>query len=334
MKLLLGESLISSHQFYALPLAIISSDPRLEPWIYSEFIQWHTFRDREDERMHMRLYNNKSEMFSYEPLHGTIITPKQLVNGNDVISVFRGFLNDGQYIYDFVDHYYIKSLGWNNHFIHDMLIYGYDDDLQVLYAYAYHGGKLTEFDISYHDYETAYNSDYQKNHLHHTILYRKKDEIFRPNISRIGNHLLDYISSVNTYNREVPLTKNLYKSKYGLDVYDELKYNLQYMRDWNLNIDIPDMFCVYDHKRFMIERVNYLDKHTNLKCSDELRNKFAKIEISSKIMLMLVVKLNQKGLSSNTDYNNLMKQFDLLKELENITISEYYEYNRVVFENA
>lgn len=334
MKLTLGKPPIISHQYYALPLAIINSDSNLMQWLYSEFIQLHTYRGREDEQMHVSLYNNKNERFLYEPLYTTMSPYKQFVGSNDVVCAFKCLLNDEQYIYDFVDHFYIRSFGRNEHFIHDILIYGYDDDLQVFHAYAYHGTKLSEFDIPYSEYEAAYNSDYQKERTHLTILYRKKNERFYPNICRIGNHLLDYLDGINTYNRESPLSVNLYKPKFGLDVYDELKYNLQYMCDWNLKINIPYMYCVYDHKKFMHERVIYLDRHSDVKCPNDQKNRFAEIENAGRIMIMLVMKLNRMGLSSEIDYNNLMRRFDRMKELEKEAFTKYYEYNRSVFENV
>ena len=82
----------------------------MKPWVYGEFIQWYTYRDREDERTRVNLYKDKNERYIYEPLHETIAMPKQLAGGKDIISAFKSFLDDGQYIYDFVDLYYIRSL--------------------------------------------------------------------------------------------------------------------------------------------------------------------------------------------------------------------------------
>ena len=334
MKYSISEPVITSHQFYALPLSIICSDENLRPWLYSEFVQWHTFRNREDERMHMRVYNNMNEMFKYEPLHETIILPKQLANGDNIIDVFKGILNEFQYIYDFVDSYYISADPRTYHCMHDLLIYGYDNDLSVLHAFAYQGDKLKKFDIPYEEYQTAYNSDYQKSQFHCTVLYRKKQEKYHPNIGRIGMHLMDYLNGVNTYNREFPLSVELYKPKFGLNVYKELKYNLQYMRQWHLSIDIPDMYCVYDHKRFMHDRIIYLDQNTELKCSDNLKFSFDEIEKVGRILIMLALKINQKKMTSDRDYDDLMQRFDVLLELEKRTYSEFYEYNHLAFENA
>lgn len=334
MKLDINIPNITSHHYYALPLAIICSEDRLKQWIYSEFVQWYTYRNHEDERTRVCLYVDKNARYVYKPLHETVIAPKQLVGAPNIVSAFKCLLDDGQYIYDFVDLYYIRSLEWGMHFMHDILIYGYDDDLKVFHVYAYHGAKLSEWDIPYVEYEEAYSSDYQRTQSHFTVLYRKKEIDFHLDIRRIGDHLLDYLNGINTYNREAPLLVELYKPRFGLDVYDELKYNLQYMRSLNIPLDIPEMCCIYEHKRFMNERAAYLDRRTNVKCPDGLRDKFAEIEETGRIMFLLAMKLNQKGLWSGMDYDNLMRRFGTMKELEKVVFSEYYEHNRSVFVNA
>ncbi len=324
---------VTSHQFYALPLSVICGHANLRPWLYSEWIQLHTFRDREDGRMHVRLYNNQNEMFFYEPLFGSIIRPKPLTNGDRIVEVCKGILADGQYIYDFVDLFYIRALRYGRHFMHDLLLFGFDDLQGVFHAYAYQGSRLAEFEIPYSDYEEAYRSEYQNSQFHCTVLYRPKAERFRPDLRRIGNHLLDYLGGINTYQREAPRSEPLYRPRFGLAVYDELAYNLDYMRTRFLRIDIPDTCCVSDHKTFMLERVLYLDGHTDAKCSAELKNRFSEIAASGKILVLLTMKLNQKGFSQ-TDCEALLHRFSLLKEMEKRTYTDYYEANRSVFENA
>lgn len=334
MKLEIAAPAITSHHYYALPLAVICSEPRLKRWLYSEFVQWHTYRDHEDERTRLSLYMDRNERYVYGPLHETVARPKQLAGSKDVVSVFKGFLDDGQYIYDFVDHYYIRSLKWDRHAMHDILVYGYDDGLQAFHVYAYQGTKLAEVEVPYAEYEAAYGSDYQRAQHHLTVLYRKKETDLYPDIRRIGDHLLDYLEGINTYDRESPLLVDLYRPRFGLDVYDELKYNLQYMRHMGLPLDIPEMYCLYEHKRFMLERAVYLDGNTDVRCPDGLKARLAEIVDAGSIIAMLALKLNRKGLSSGTDYDSLMRRFDAMKELEKSVYSEYYGHNRSVFENA
>lgn len=334
VKITISVPTITSHHFYALPLAIIGSEDKFKPWIYSEFIQMYTFRVREEEKVDVRLYNKDNEMFKYEPLHEAIIAPKRLVYGEQIIDVYKAMLNSEQYIYDFVDKYYIKSYGFEENYIHDLLIYGYDDDRQMFYAYAYNGNKLRKFDIPYNEYIAAYNSEYMQSRLHITTLYRKKDEEFHVNINKIGTYLRDYLNGVNTYNRESLQKVELYKPQFGLNMYDELKYMIDYAREKMIKVDMPNIYCVYDHKRLMRERIIYLDEHTDLKCSDDLKDKFQSLEQSGNIFALLSMKLNVKKMNSMNDYNHLMKRIDILKETEEEAYNKYYEYNRSVFENV
>ena len=67
--------------------------------------------------------------------------------GDCVLDVNRALLKSGQYIYDFVDKFFISHFGYQYNFIHDLLLYGYDDQQCVFHTCAFSGPKLTEFDI-------------------------------------------------------------------------------------------------------------------------------------------------------------------------------------------
>lgn len=334
MKLQICDPVITSHHFYALPLSIIGSDPKLKPWLYSEFIQIYTCRNREDEKVDIRLYNKDNEMLKYEPLHDAIIAPKRLVYGEQVVDVYKTLLDSEQYIYDFVDKYYIKSFGFNGHFIHDLLLYGYDDDEQAFWCYAYKGSKLSHFMIPYREYIAAYNSEYMQTRHHITVLYRKKDSEYHVSIPRIGVCLEDYLNGVNTYDRESLHKVSLYKPKFGLKVYDELKYVLDYACEYRIDINVPDIYCLYDHKKFMADRVRYLNETQHIICSPELHEKFDRIVNSGKILMMFAIKLNQTGLQKPEDREAFIRRIDILKDVEEEAYTKYYEYNRLAFESV
>ena len=334
MKLNISNPGITSHHFYALPLSIIWSDPKLRSWLYSEFIQIHTNRNREDEKAEIRLYNKDNEMFKYEPLHEAIIAPKRLVYGESVIDVYKALLDSEQYIYDFVDKYYIKSFGFNIHFIHDLLLYGYDDEKQEFWCYAYNGRKLSHFMIPYREYIAAYNSEYMQTRHHITVLFRKKDNEYHVNIPKIGACLRDYLNCVNTYDRESLHKVALYKPKFGLKVYDELKYMLEYACEYRIDVDVPDIYCLYDHKKFMADRVRYLNETKHIMCSPELQEKFDRIEQSGRILSLLVLKLNQTKFQSSEDRKAFSRRIDILKDMEEEACTKYYESNRLIFENV
>lgn len=73
-KLPLVEPVITSHQFYALPLAIIGAHNNTREWLYNEFIQLCTYS--QDESYIIQLYVNNNNTFYYDPIGGIRIDPK------------------------------------------------------------------------------------------------------------------------------------------------------------------------------------------------------------------------------------------------------------------
>ncbi len=106
-----------------------------------------------------------------------------MATGGEIISLLKTLLNNGFYIYDFVDHYYLKIFGYTGHYIHDLLVFGYDDEQGVLHVYGYFMGKLQQFLIPYSDYQNAYESEYHKGREHLTVLYTKKEKVHNHDVA-------------------------------------------------------------------------------------------------------------------------------------------------------
>lgn len=143
---------------------------------------------------------------------------------------------------------------------------------------------------------------------------------------------MDYVGSVNSYDRESLHRVFLYKPEFGLKIYDELKYMLEYVCSYRLDIDIPN--CLYGHKRFMKSRVGYLNETAQLSCPPDLQKKFERIEKSAGILAMLAMKMNQTGLQGEDDRRAFIKRVDSLKAIEEEAYTSYYERNCSVFENV
>ena len=122
--------------------------------------------------------------------------------------------------------------------------------------------------------------------------------------------------------------------KFGIKVYDELKYMLEYACEYRIDINVPDIYCLYDHKKFMADRVRYLNGAEHLSCSPELQEKFDRIEHSGRILMMLAVKLNQTEFQKQEDRRAFIKRVDILRDLEEEAYTKYYEYNRLAFEST
>jgi len=332
IKLPITQPPITSHQFYALPLAVMGANKSSMNWVYSEFIQLVTHREREEEYTNIRLYNNKNDQFVYEPLENiTMASAKFLVQGRSIVDIYKNFLNNGHYIYDFVDKCYIKCLDIRNNFIHDLLIYGYDDEKNIFNVFVYNGLKLAEIEIPYEEYIAAYNSEYKIGRLNLTILYRRKEEEYKVDLRKIKWYLSDYINGINTYNRENLHEVKLYKPQFGLNIYDELIYMFNFLYNLKMQIRMADLYCFYEHKKLMTERISYLRSNLNVRCTNELLNEFKSIEGECRKIVMLYIKMSQKNFNEQKDLEKLLAYIKEVREKEKIAYDGYFNLNKDIF---
>ena len=96
----------------------------------------------------------------------------------------------------------------------------------------------------------------------------------------------DYLNGTETFARENPnvfhpdsLTMN------GIDTYPEFDELIDYAIQNNYkNLRRSDMYCLYEHKKVMFDRVVYLNERDFLKASSELIEEFESIK-NSRIFL-------------------------------------------------
>lgn len=318
-----------SHQFLALPLSIIMTNENMWGWYYSEFIQMYTHRDLDD-NIFVRTYNNLF-LERYDPLECIQISPFKLKLGKDIIEFFKMMINNQYYIYTFCDKFYIKILNINHHMNHDILIYGYDDNLKSFKAYVYKGNWLDKVNITYDEFILSYNSDFFEDNF--TMLYRKKDRNFDINLEKIKWHLLDYIEGVNTFNRECANERPQLSTKWGVDVYDEMLKMYKRNFENNDSFNIAETYCFYEHKKDMLDRVVFLNESSPIKCTDEIIGNLKLIKEESLVVVNKLLKCKLTGFNdtSNT-LNSITKYFNKMKVLEFDVLNLYYKNNKNVFE--
>lgn len=325
----LAESPKISHQFYALPLSIIFANENMWDWYYSEFIQMLTIRN-EHEGIMLRTYNYGSEN-DYDPLEYLKLNPYRLEVGKDIIDIYRKLIDNEYYIYVFCDDSYISTMNVRYHRFHDLLIRGYDEETQVLKVYSYNGPKLSEFDVPYGDFVKAYGAEEVKDIHQLTILYRRKKEHFELNLEKIKWHLFDYIEGVDTIKRERTYLPRLYKPSWGINIYDELVNMFDGLYQNKQHIGSSEVYCLYEHKKDMVNRIAYLSKKSNLKYTNNIFESFKAVEKESLQLVNLTVKIDMRGYKVG-DFEKLKGHINHLKQIEKGALDSYVSYNRKVFE--
>jgi hypothetical protein len=213
------------------------------------------------------------------------------------------------------------------------MIYGYDDIKKVFNVYAYNGIKLSEFEISYEEYTAAYNSQYKIDRFHSTILYRKKEDEYKIDLQKIKWYLLDYIDGINTHDRVNLHEVKHYKPQFGINIYDELIYMFGFQRNLKLQINLPDLYCFYEHKKLMLNRLIYLSNHSDIKCSDSILDEFKDIENKCAKIFLLSMKINRKNFESKNDFDTLIEIIKIVREKEKIAYNKFLKFNKSVLNN-
>lgn len=344
---------ITSHPDLALPLSIMMTVPHIRNWLCSEFIQLYTTGG-----IYIKRYNYGS-CEEYEPLE-SIRIPFHLQLQEDLIAMYIQYLKHGYYILVFCDDSKISCMKVKYSRLHGVLLHGFDEEEKLFYAYAYINGKLQFFSFPFQELLDAYYSDFAagfggrgakidflgdhfathtiqtENHL--TVLYRIKPYDYSKydvNLGKIKWHLCDYLHSVDTLARERFHLAGGEAYSWGMGVYPEMRTFYHYLKAQQYQINPADPYCIYEHKKNMAARFQYIDAHSSLKCSSDILNWLSELEVTATVFIDLLLKYNFKIHSKNADsaFEGMLNYLDSMEEQEKRILHTYYENNRPVFES-
>lgn len=340
VKLQIKQPPITSYQQIALPLTVAMMNPTAENWFYSNYIQVSCVKRRHylskencDNALHYGFYN--PEITSPKSAEHICIEGCRQLYLFKKLSFIKEAVDDGWYIYTDADMFYIDgSDGFGEaHYPHDMLIYGYDENV---YIYMYNESKLTSHTVSYDNFLRGYYSEYcdEDFYRNRAILFKPNDKVCEVNLEKIRWHMHDYLNGIETFAREKPnvfhpdsLTMN------GIDTYPEFDSLFDYVLENEYkNLRKTDMYCLYEHKKIMLERVVYLNERGLLKASSELIGEFNSIEKLSQQLMLLGLKVNalNEPERKNSTLLVMKEKMNVLKQKEESAWNKYIAGNHEV----
>ncbi len=248
-------------------------------------------------------------------------------------------INHGKYIYALMDTAY--TYGKNGrHFLHEHLIYGYDDMKYEFYFYDnYANGKYKSGIISFDDLERA-NKSLNSNNLtdwyngimmlSYINLYDYGNYVFSNDHKHIFNKefalelMADYLYERCTEDRWIPPTvlssqenKLMQKKCWGIGVYRYAKDYLKYVDDSTKELEIRGFYAMHEHKKIIKDLIINHFANSGLiieKCDQN-------IKISENIVL-LCLKYNL------TNKQNLVGQ--IRNKLECLQDNDIYIFSHVL----
>lgn len=317
--------MITSYTQHAHLLSILSNYGHTYPWIFSNYIQLYCNEDYKHNwgdfyfpfPYELRPSDTCKWIFT-QKIHREVVNYKW----ENIINFIVESISSNNYVHTMINYFYVPlSSRYNKvHLHHDILVYGFDLDEEVLYVsdffiagkYSYEKIKISDFIKAYSTYNLTTNPDYLNEMVY---LYKFNPNFdYKFNIRNISNSIKCYLYSTTPEYWDSYNSDNRDDIVFGMDIYTTLKnYITRSKTICESNIDNRPFYMLYDHKRIMLLRLNYLYEHEYYKnYNSENIIGFNKIESQAKDVVNLIVKYN---ISKNNTI--LDKVVDILSIIEN-----------------
>ncbi len=317
-KLPLGEPPVKCFLYDAYPLSILSVKEDYKPWFYCNYIQLCC---------NNKIYNDGTPFLEFFKPNQEFQIPflrtqcldwgsfvKNPINGIDYII---SAINDGYYFYSFADEYYMpdRSMYRKHHFIHDIFVFGYDDEKKEFQILGYDDKEQFATSlISYRAFQDAFLSkadDLRQLWNDRIFLFQYNPEAkYYFDIQVVIELISEYLDSGNSDMRYRSFHNPTNKFVFGIKIYDSLIEYYQLLSAEQVKYDARIPFLLWEHKKCMRDRINYLieiEKYQNL---DNCLKAYKKIENDAKTLLSIMLVYKYK---KNSSY--LTKIISILRQI-------------------
>lgn len=302
----LGEPPIKCFLYDAYPLSILSVKEDYKPWLYSNYIQLCC---------NNKIYNNGIPFLEFFEsnleLQNPFLRTQSLAWGSfvknniNIIDYIITGINDGYYFYSFADEYYIPNRLFygKHHFIHDIFVFGYDDEKKELQILGYDDKEqFATSTVNYSAFQDAFLSkaDNQRQLWNDRIyLFRYNDAVkYRFDRQAVIELTEDYLNSSNTDARYRYYHNPTNEKVFGIKIYDSLINYYQLLTAGQVEYDVRIPFLLWEHKKCMKDRLDYLIKVENYQNLDDCYEAYKKLETEAKTLLSIMLVYKYKKNSS------------------------------------
>ena len=291
------------YQYYAFSFGILQGNSNTYPWIYSNFIQYDI--NGEDIWLEYR------KAFSRTHIHeGNQDYPREGI----LDSIKNCILND-YYVLGYCDEFYIpqKMVYGKTHFLHDFLIYGFDDDTKTLYSFGYVIGKNSKYQVC-KPFTISYNDMLQsiiKAHYHDCWTEYFYKITINPNLDlsfnrmRFCDELYQYIKQpVLWVNEPINGPSGICNWKYLFDLISSENIN-------SIPTTVTFIKKSNQYVKMMFDRLKYVNEH-EISIPDLVENYSIVYEKSNRVVTMAMM------------YRITLKK-ELLEDIKNILKEIFYD---------
>ena len=329
IKLPFKHPIVDSYPNYAAVVGIVGAHTdQCLPWIYSYLEQLMT--NKSPQLPNWVDYCAPISYLSFPWIDFCHIKRDCIENTESaIISLLQKQIENEIYPYLLADRFYLPyqtNSHDKNHYVHEILITGYNSASSVFYIYDHLEGKYGKYGeavCSFCDIAKAYIRAHTSGTFDWLngvvgLFYRteydfgcrraKKDLQYEINIRMFKDLLADYLSSQSSNDRWCyPLSwMRDDELLFGLDVYDGLSGHAQRASEVSgeavSEMEISGFYCLLEHKKLMRERlINFSGKRI-IRNADGLIQENRSILRIAELLLIHVLKFNFSRQKDNSDH--------------------------------
>lgn len=292
---------ITTYLHRSLPLCAILAYEENYPWYYQHYLQIFSVKYSNGfcRAEFLEPKNNFSEIFDE-----TYMSFSEMKNNKSIIEFIVDKIDLGNYVTVYVDEYHLTEKASYNksHFVHPSLIYGYDNNEKKLMSIGFDADSIfRELTFDYNSFSTAYEDG--KQHYKEFAPWAEMEavQLLKPKkpdkkydfteekfLNEMGCHLNSSETNRSRVNRLITPEElqTVSEMKFGMDVYDVVLEALQTLSPNMVTIDYRTFHLLYEHKKCIYERLNYISEKRKVDISALLE------EYSGLIASLNTVRLN------------------------------------------
>ena len=248
--------------------AILFQHKDYKEWLYSNYIQLVYYNEYD-----RSIYLDYEVPTIYGGCPLLRYSKVEIKEKNEFFYYIKELIKDGKYIYIFLDEYYVPTrLAYHKeHYIHDQLIYGIDEEKEIFIIIGY--DENHNFVTSEISFEECYQGYMQTDDNWYLAFLTMTDEEYKMDINKIKIMFEDYLYSRNSkehweqymdlsdYRSEFYDTRNNVDSSYGIGIYEALTKGIYHCMEEDIEIDYRIAYLICEHHSLMKDRIlYYIDK--------------------------------------------------------------------------
>ncbi len=344
---------LTTYLNYSLPLCAILSEDKYYPWFYQHFVQLYTLNDDEgnlwvDYLEDLDFFKDVADKHFYDY--------KSLIEVKDILNFIINNIDMDNYVIVFLDEYYLphKLSYMKEHFLHQLMIYGYNEETQIFNTIAFNeDGEFKKDDYTFEQINQAYElgkNYYQTspiwvlNETLEIIKLKETEDKYEFSLDLFLEELNTYLLGQGDYSKIRPnnLKTNGTIASFNFKVFDELIIHLNDLIQGKETMDYRYMHLLFEHKSIMHRRLEYIagihkpNNKLNLLLQDYkeevVRRTLKARNLFFKQMIMLESDDPNQSFVTKT-LQSIIDIIQLTKEKEKSLLMDIYSEMKVVFCN-